>query len=130
MFTEEEMQALLEEAYTAGAEQAMDDVEELLDSDDLFTEEEDSAFSLEEEMDAYDEALDLRRKLHNVPTPHAAVSGIKGMVSRGGSNFKVGLSSFRKRVLGGANSAKGKFDDARKKLIKQKAKTLLKKKNI
>ena len=131
MFTEEELTALIEEAFEAGASQALDDVETMMNEEDMFDEsEEDSAYSLEDEMGAYDEAIDIRKRLNNISAPHIAAGGLKGMASRGGANFKKGLASFRKRVLGGGTSVKPKFDEKRKKLIKAKAKVLLKKKSI
>ena len=127
--TREEFEALLEEAYEAGQENAYDELEAALQEAEEFDNDYDDLEGLDEE--AVLEALALRKRLNNVPSPREAFQGLKGMASRGGTNFKKGINSFRKRVLGKAGKiASNKFDDARKKLIKAKAKLLLKKKNI
>ena len=78
--------------------------------------------------------MNLKKRLNNVPSPREAYQGIKGAASRGGANFKKGVAAFRRRVLGKAGqvskAASGKYDDARKKVIKAKAKALLKMKNL
>lgn len=139
--TREEFEAILQEAYEAGQEDAYEEVEAALqeseeieiEDGDIF-DEEFNEFDFDMDEEAYTEALALKKRLNNVPGPREAYQGLRGMASRGGANFKKGVNSFRKRVLGKAGqigkSASGKFDDARKKLIKAKAKALLKMKNL
>ena len=141
--TREEFEALLEEAYEEGSNAAYSELEdaiqeaEMFDSDEIEIVDEDSEFDefdFDMDEEAYTEALALKKRLNNVPSPREAYQGIKNAATRGGANFKKGVASFRKRVLGKANSigksASKKYDDAHKKLIKAKAKALLKMKNL
>ena len=140
--TREEFEALLEEAYEEGVNAAYGEVEDAIHEAEMYEDEDQDAYDesdeieIEDDAEGYDEdavleALDLKRRLNNVPSPREAYQGLKGMASRGGSNFKKGVNSFRKRVLGKAGKVvSGKYDDARKKLIKAKSKALLKMKNL
>lgn len=136
--TREEFEAILQEAYEAGQEDAYSEVEAAfeeaeeieIEDEEPFDEEFDE-FDFDMDEEAYTEALALKKRLNNVPGPREAFQGLKGMASKGGANFKKGVNSFRKRVLGKAGKAiSNKYDDAHKKLIKAKAKLLLKKKSI
>ena len=137
----EEFEALLEEAYEEGSNAAYSELEdaiqeaEMFDSDEIEIVDEDSEFDefdFDMDEEAYTEALALKKRLNNVPSPREAYQGIKDRAKS--VNFKKGIASFRKRVLGKANSvgksASKKYDDAHKKLIKAKAKALLKMKNL
>lgn len=141
--TREEFEAILQEAYDAGREDAYSAVEAAIqESEEIEIEDEEPMDESEEieitdeELEGLDEealleALNLKKRLNNVPSPREAFQGLKGMASKGGSNFKKGVKSFRKRVLGKAGKAiSNKYDDAHKKLIKAKAKLLLRKKSI
>jgi len=138
--TRDEFEALLEEAYEEGQNSAYAELDEaiqeaeMFDSDEIEIEgfdEEVGEYDFDADEEAYAEAMALRKRLNNVPSPREAYQGLKGMASRGGSNFKKGVNSFRKRVLGKAGKVvSGKYDDARKKLIKAKSKALLKMKNL
>ena len=131
--TRDEFEDLLEEAYEAGQENAYDELEAALqEAEEFDIDDYDDLEGLDEE--AMLEALALRKRLNNIPSPREAFQGLKGMASRGGTNFKKGINSFRKRVLGKVGkigkSASSKFDNTKKKLIRAKAKLLLKKKSI
>ena len=80
--------------------------------------------------EAYTEALALKKRLNNVPSPREAYQGIKDRAKS--VNFKKGIASFRKRVLGSkaGKSIARKYDDAHKALLKTKAAKWLRKKSI
>ena len=143
--TREEFEAILQEAYEAGQDNAYEEIEKILDEAEMFEEsEEEEPVAESEEIedielegmdeDAVLEALDLKKRLNNVPSPRDLAAGVKGTVAKRGSNFKKGVAAFRKRVLGKVGkvnkAASKKYDEAHKKLIKAKAKLLLKKKSL
>ena len=137
--TREEFEALLEEAYEEGSNAAYSELEdaiqeaEMFDSDEIEIVDEDSEFDefdFDMDEEAYTEALALKKRLNNVPSPREAYQGIKDRAKS--VNFKKGIASFRKRVLGSkaGKSIARKYDDAHKALLKTKAAKWLRKKSI
>ena len=139
--TREEFEALLEEAYEEGVNAAYGEVEDAIHEAEMYEDEDSEAYDesdeieIEDDAEGYDEdavleALDLKRRLNNVPSPREAYQGIKDRAKS--VNFKKGIASFRKRVLGSkaGKTIARKYDDAHKALLKTKAAKWLRKKSI
>ena len=128
--TREEFEALLEEAYEEGVNAAYGEVEDAIHEAEMYEDEDSEAFDFDMDEEAYTEALALKKRLNNVPSPREAYQGIKDRAKS--VNFKKGIASFRKRVLGSkaGKSIARKYDDAHKALLKTKAAKWLRKKSI